>query len=121
MFTEGIGEWWDPGYHLLDGELVGMTFEPRVSGHVVDRYADGRECRWARVLAYEPPHRQQAEALSVVLCGRRSSRASSTSRPLKSSTSARRRTHDMRPMRLSCWPLGLPRGTLAGFVPEVAT
>jgi uncharacterized protein YndB with AHSA1/START domain len=57
VFTEGIGEWWDPDHHLLAGELVSMTFEPRVGGHVIDRYADGRQCRWARVLAYEPPHR----------------------------------------------------------------
>ncbi|TJV42165.1 MAG: ATPase, partial [Mesorhizobium sp.] len=26
-------------------------------GHIYDRGADGSECRWARVLAYEPPHR----------------------------------------------------------------
>jgi uncharacterized protein YndB with AHSA1/START domain len=57
VFTDRIGDWWDPGHHLLDGELVSMTFEPRVGGHVVDRYADGRECRWARVLAYDPPRR----------------------------------------------------------------
>jgi uncharacterized protein YndB with AHSA1/START domain len=57
VFTEGIGTWWDPDHHLLDAELVSMTFEPRVGGSIVDRYADGRECRWARVLAYEPSKR----------------------------------------------------------------
>ena len=34
-----------------------MVFEPHVGGHIIDRGADGSECRWARVLAYEPPHR----------------------------------------------------------------
>ena len=34
-----------------------MVFEPRAGGHVYDRGADGSECRWARVLVYEPPHR----------------------------------------------------------------
>ena len=34
-----------------------MVFEPRVGGHVYDRGVDGSECRWARVLAYEPPNR----------------------------------------------------------------
>jgi uncharacterized protein YndB with AHSA1/START domain len=57
VFTEGIGSWWDPGHHILDAELAEMVFEPRVGGHIIDRGTDGSECRWARVLAYEPPHR----------------------------------------------------------------
>lgn len=57
VFTAGIGSWWNPDHHLLDGELAEMVFEPRVGGHIFDRTVDGRECRWARVLAYEPPHR----------------------------------------------------------------
>ena len=32
-------------------------FEPREGGHLYDRGVDGSECRWARVLAYEPPNR----------------------------------------------------------------
>jgi uncharacterized protein YndB with AHSA1/START domain len=57
VFTEGIGSWWPPTHHILEGELSEMVFEPRVGGHVIDRSVDGRECRWARVLAYEPPDR----------------------------------------------------------------
>jgi len=57
VFTEGIGSWWDPTHHIIDGELAEMVFEPRVGGHIIDRATDGSECRWARVLAYEPPHR----------------------------------------------------------------
>jgi uncharacterized protein YndB with AHSA1/START domain len=57
VFTEGIGSWWPPEHHILEGELAEMVFEPRVGGHVYDRATDGRECRWARVLAYEPPRR----------------------------------------------------------------
>jgi len=56
-FTEDIGSWWNPDHHILDGELAEMVFEPRVGGHVIDRATDGKECRWARVLAYEPPRR----------------------------------------------------------------
>lgn len=57
VFTNGIGSWWNPDHHILDGELAEMVFEPRVGGHIIDRGTDGRECRWARVLAYEPPQR----------------------------------------------------------------
>jgi uncharacterized protein YndB with AHSA1/START domain len=57
VFTEGIGTWWDPAHHILRAELAEMVFEPRAGGHIIDRGSDGSECRWARVLAYEPPHR----------------------------------------------------------------
>jgi uncharacterized protein YndB with AHSA1/START domain len=57
VFTEGIGSWWNPEHHILQAELAEMVFEPRVGGHVIDRGVDGSECRWARVLIYEPPTR----------------------------------------------------------------
>ncbi len=46
-----------PGHHLLDGEIAEMVFEPHAGGHIVDRYTDGRECPWSRVLVYDPPTR----------------------------------------------------------------
>src|SRR5947209_9864493 len=57
VFTEDIGSWWPPEHHILEAELAEMVFEPRAGGHVYDRGVDGSECRWARVLAYEPPNR----------------------------------------------------------------
>ena len=33
------------------------VFQTHVGGHVYDRGVDGSECRWARVLALDPPHR----------------------------------------------------------------
>jgi uncharacterized protein YndB with AHSA1/START domain len=56
-FTSGINSWWPPEHHILRTELAEMVFEPREGGHVYDRGVDGSECRWARVLAYEPPNR----------------------------------------------------------------
>jgi uncharacterized protein YndB with AHSA1/START domain len=44
-------------HNLLEVEIDETVFEPRVGGHVYDRGVDGSECRWARVLAYEPPDR----------------------------------------------------------------
>ncbi len=55
VFTEGIGSWWNPTHHILEAELAEMVFEPYVGGHIIDRGTDGSECRWARVLAYDPP------------------------------------------------------------------
>jgi uncharacterized protein YndB with AHSA1/START domain len=55
VFTAGIGSWWNPDHHILDGELAEMVFETHVGGSIIDRAVDGTECRWARVLAYEPP------------------------------------------------------------------
>ena len=44
-------------HNLLGVDIAETVFEPRVGGHVYDRGVDGSVCRWARVLAYEPPHR----------------------------------------------------------------
>jgi uncharacterized protein YndB with AHSA1/START domain len=42
---------------MLRVEIAETVFEPRVGGSLYDRGVDGSECRWARVLAYDPPHR----------------------------------------------------------------
>jgi len=57
VFTEGIGSWFPSEYNLLGVDIAERVFEPRVGGQVYDRGVDGSECRWGRVLAYEPPNR----------------------------------------------------------------
>jgi uncharacterized protein YndB with AHSA1/START domain len=57
VFTEGIGSWWPPEHHILQAELAEMVFEPYEGGNIFDRGVDGSECRWARVLTYDPPKR----------------------------------------------------------------
>jgi uncharacterized protein YndB with AHSA1/START domain len=57
LFTDGIGTWWPPDHHILQAELAEMVFEPFVGGNVIDRGVDGSECRWSRVLTYDPPNR----------------------------------------------------------------
>jgi uncharacterized protein YndB with AHSA1/START domain len=57
LFTEGIGTWWPPKHHIIEAPLAEMVFEPVQGGHIYDRGVDGSECRWARVLAYDPPNR----------------------------------------------------------------
>lgn len=57
LFVERFGDFKPKEHNLLGAEIVETRFEPRVGGHIYDRAADGSECRWARVLAYEPPAR----------------------------------------------------------------
>jgi uncharacterized protein YndB with AHSA1/START domain len=57
VFTEDFGRFKPPEHNMLAVEIAETVFEPRVGGHLYDRGVDGSECRWARVLAYEPPNR----------------------------------------------------------------
>jgi len=57
VFTEDFGSFKPPEHNLLGVEIAETVFEPRKGGHLYDRGVDGSECRWARVLAYEPPDR----------------------------------------------------------------
>jgi uncharacterized protein YndB with AHSA1/START domain len=57
VFTADFGRFRPPEHNLLTAEIAETVFEPRVGGHLYDRGVDGSECRWARVLAYQPPNR----------------------------------------------------------------
>lgn len=56
-FTERMDEIKPKEHNMLRSPIVSTTFEPRVGGHIFDRGEDGSECRWARVLAFDPPDR----------------------------------------------------------------
>jgi uncharacterized protein YndB with AHSA1/START domain len=56
-FTERFGDFKPPEHNLLGVPIAETVFEARVGGHIYDRGEDGSECRWARVLAYDPPER----------------------------------------------------------------
>ena len=56
-FTERFGDFKPREHNMLRVPIAETVFEPRVGGHIYDRGEDGSECRWARVLAYEPPRR----------------------------------------------------------------
>ena len=55
VFTERFGDFKPPEHNLLRAPIAETIFEPRVGGHIFDRAVDGTECRWARILVYEPP------------------------------------------------------------------
>jgi uncharacterized protein YndB with AHSA1/START domain len=57
VFTDDFGAFKPAEHNLLSVPIAETVFEGRVGGHVIDRGTDGSECRWARVLVWEPPHR----------------------------------------------------------------
>jgi uncharacterized protein YndB with AHSA1/START domain len=57
VFTQRFGDFKPPEHNLLAAPIAETVFEPHVGGHIYDRAVDGSECRWARILAFEPPHR----------------------------------------------------------------
>jgi uncharacterized protein YndB with AHSA1/START domain len=57
VFTDGFGTFKPRDHNLLDVEIAETVFETHVGGNIYDRGVDGSECRWARVLAYDPPDR----------------------------------------------------------------
>ena len=57
VFTKRFGDFKPPEHNLLSAPIAETIFEPRVGGHIFDRAVDGTECRWARILVYEPPVR----------------------------------------------------------------
>jgi len=57
VFTRQFGDFKPREHNMLAAPIAETVFEPHVGGHIVDRAIDGSECRWARVLVYEPPER----------------------------------------------------------------
>ena len=57
VFTDRFGDFKPPEHNLLQVPIAETVFEPRVGGHIYDQGTDGSQCRWARILAYDPPTR----------------------------------------------------------------
>ena len=57
VFTEDFDRVKPREHNMLSVAIAETVFERRVGGYLYDRGVDGSECRWGRVLAYEPPHR----------------------------------------------------------------
>jgi len=62
VFTEKHGTWWPRNTHHIGAQIPEtVIIEPRAGGRWFERAADGSECDWGKVLAWEPPGR-------LVLC-----------------------------------------------------
>jgi len=57
VFTTRIGEWWSKGRTIGANPHEAIVIEPHAGGRWYERDAEGVECEWGKVLAWEPPHR----------------------------------------------------------------
>ena len=57
VFTDGFDSWWPRSHHIGKQPMVKAVIETRAGGRCFGREADGTECDWGRVLAWDPPHR----------------------------------------------------------------
>lgn len=57
VFTEKMGAWWPATHHIAKQPFIEIEMERRSGGRWFERAADGSECDWGRVLAWEPPNR----------------------------------------------------------------
>ena len=87
VFVEDFDQVKPREHNMLGVDIAETVFEPRAGGHIYDRGVDGSECRWARVLAYEPPDRVVFTGISArtgssraILSGRARSRCASSPR-----------------------------------------
>jgi len=57
VFTSGFDGWWPRSHHIGKAELLAAIIEPKAVGRWYEKWVDGSECEWGRVLLYEPPAR----------------------------------------------------------------
>lgn len=58
VFTEQFAAWWPLETHHIGKDVaVDAVIEPRAGGRWYEVAADGTECDWGRVAAWEPPSR----------------------------------------------------------------
>jgi hypothetical protein len=65
VFTDRFGDFKLPERNVLRVPIAETVFEPKVGGHIYDLGTDGSECRWARILAYDPPNRWCSAGISA--------------------------------------------------------
>lgn len=57
VFTEGMNTWWLRKHKIGEADLEQAVLEPKLGGRWYEIDADGTECEWGTVLAWEPPTR----------------------------------------------------------------
>ena len=103
VFTDRFGDFKPPEHNMLGAPIAETVFEPRVGGGIVDRAADGSECRWARIW----PSTRQTGWCSAGISARGGRSRPTRLRPARSRCGS---TPSRRPARGSSWSTGTSTG-----------
>ena len=57
VFTGRIGSWWPRSHCIGSSPQKTVVLEPKAGGRWFEIGADGTQCSWGKVLAWEPPAR----------------------------------------------------------------
>lgn len=57
VFTEGLDSWWPKTHHIGSSPMTRGVMEGFVGGRCYSEQADGTECQWGQIVAWEPPTR----------------------------------------------------------------
>ena len=57
VFTAGFDTWWPRTHHIGKSPMKKAVIEPFTGGRCYSEQADGTDCPWGTVTAWEPPRR----------------------------------------------------------------
>jgi uncharacterized protein YndB with AHSA1/START domain len=57
VFVENMEAWWPATHHIAANPFQAIFVEPRKGGRWYERDAQGNDCQWGYVLAWDPPQR----------------------------------------------------------------
>jgi len=57
VFTEGFDSWWPKTHHIGSSPMARGVIEGFAGGRCYSEQADGTECQWGQIVAWEPPSR----------------------------------------------------------------
>jgi uncharacterized protein YndB with AHSA1/START domain len=57
VFTKKMGAWWPATHHIGGTPFADILIDPHAGGRWYEINAEGKECIWGSVLAWEPPQR----------------------------------------------------------------
>ena len=57
VFVEQMETWWPATHPIGSAPFESIFVEPRIGGRWYERSAQGEQCDWGKIIAWDPPHR----------------------------------------------------------------